>query len=100
MERFFYGLACCLPFQRQPDGFRFGEVFQSGFPVFTAETGFTRTTPWQTDVSIAVGIDPVSYTHLDVYKRQGDGIQETSDFIVGLAVSGCEQINGTRLLRK
>lgn len=30
----------------------------------------------------------------------GDGIQETSDFIVGLAVSGCEQINGTGLLRK
>lgn len=30
----------------------------------------------------------------------GDGIQEASDFIVGLAVSGYQQINVIRILRK
>src|ERR1700693_5359372 len=44
--------------ERQPDGFGFREVLERGVAVLAAKTRLARSSPWQPNIGITVGIDP------------------------------------------
>src|SRR5882757_9435101 len=44
--------------ERQPNGFRFREVGERGVAVLAAKTRFARSSPWQPNIGVTVGVDP------------------------------------------